>query len=261
MASKAMIDFNCDMGESFGIYKIGSDQEMCAYITSANIACGFHAGDPLVMEKTVAYCVDVGVKIGAHPSVPDLVGFGRRALDVTPDQLRTDFIYQISALRGFVGAHGQTLQHCKPHGAIYHQAIADDNLALAIAEAVKAIDSQIILVPLAGSHMGDVWKDAGLKVAQEGFADRAYNDDGSLVSRALPGAVIHDSTVVAERVIKMAAEGKVQAITGKMIEIGRIDTICFHGDTPGAVELAQTVRKEIETQDMGIEITPMERFI
>jgi len=249
------------MGESFGIYSIGSDQGMCAYITSANIACGFHAGDPLVMEHTVAYCVEAGVAIGAHPSVPDLVGFGRRALAVTPEQLRTDFLYQVSALRGFVEAQGQTLQHCKPHGAIYHQAIKDDELARAIAEGVKAVDPQIILVPLAGSHMGEVWEDVGLKVAQEGFADRAYNEDGTLVPRGLPGAVIHDRKIVSERVIKMATEGKVQVRTGKLVEIGRIDTICFHGDTPGAVELAKNVRMEIEKQDVGIEIIPMSRFI
>lgn len=261
MPSKATIDLNCDMGESFGVYSLGLDREILPYITSANIACGFHAGDPLVMERTVKYCIEVGVEIGAHPSVPDLVGFGRRTMAITPDQLRTDFIYQISALRGFVEAHGRTLQHCKPHGAIYNQAANDVNLAQAIAEAVKAIDPQIILVVLAGSRMVNIGEDLGLKVAQEGFADRAYNEDGTLASRQLPGAVIHDPMIVAKRVIKMVSERKIQAITGKEIQIGRIDTICVHGDTPGAVELAKNVRKELEAQDVGIKLVPISQSI
>ena len=256
MSPTATIDLNCDMGESFGVYRIGSDREICAYITSANIACGFHAGDPLVMERTVTFCIEAGVEVGAHPSVPDFVGFGRRVMAISPDQLRTDFIYQISALRGFIEAQGQTMQHCKPHGAIYNQAANDVELARAIAEGVKAVDPQIILVALAGSQMVEIGRDVGLKVAREGFADRAYNKDGTLVSRRRPGAVLHDPKVVAERVIIMATDGKLQAITGEQIEIGRIDTICVHGDTPGAVELARNVRKEIETQDVGIKLEP-----
>jgi len=261
MPSKTTIDLNCDVGESFGVYSIGLDREILPYITSANIACGFHAGDPLVMERTVKFCIEAGVEIGAHPSVPDLVGFGRRTIAIMPDQLRTDFIYQISALRGFVEAQGRTMQHCKPHGAIYNQAVNDINLAQAIAEGVKAVDPQIILVILAGSRMVKIGGEMGLKVAQEGFADRAYNEDGTLASRQLPGAVIHDPMIVAKRVIKMVSESKIQAITGKDIEIGRIDTICVHGDTPGAVGLAKNVRKELESQDVGIELKPMRQSI
>lgn len=261
MPSTATIDLNCDMGESFGAYSIGSDREMCAYITSANIACGFHAGDPMVMERTVSYCIEAGVEVGAHPSVPDLVGFGRRVMAITPDQLRTDFIYQISALRGFVEAQGRTLQHCKAHGAVYNQAVNDMELARAIAAGVNAVDPPIILVVLAGSRWVEIGEELGLKVAHEGFADRAYNEDGTLVSRSRPGAVLHDPKTVAERVIQMVTEGKLQAITGKQVEFPRIDTICMHGDTPGAVDLAKAVRKEIEVQDVGIELAPMKRFM
>ena len=249
------------MGESFGAYSIGTDREICDYITSANIACGFHAGDPLVMERTVAYCIESGVEIGAHPSVPDLVGFGRRALAITPDQLRTDFIYQIGALQGFVEAQGRTLQHCKAHGAVYNQAVNDKILARAIAEGVKTIDSQIILVVLAGSKWVEIGEEIGLKVAHEAFADRSYNEDGTLVARSRDGAVLHDPKIVTERVIKMVTEGKLQAITGKFIEFSRIDTICMHGDTPGAVDLARSVRKELDKQDVGIKVTAMKRFM
>lgn len=257
MPSTRKIDLNCDMGESFGIYQLGFDREICAYITSASLACGFHAADPLTMERSVTYCREAGVEIGAHPSVPDLVGFGGRAMVITPDQLRTDFIYQISALRGFVEAQKRTLQHCKPHGMIYNQAANNKELGQAIVEAVKTVNTQLILIALAGSRMVKIGEKMGLKVAQEGFADRAYNEEGTLVSTRLPGATIKNPKRVAERFIQLATDGTIHAITGKLIEIGSIDTICIHGHTPGALERVKTIKREIEAQDVGIELVSL----
>jgi len=213
------------------------------------------------MERSVTYCIEAGVEIGAHPSVPDLVGFGDRVMAVTPDQLRTDFIYQISALHGFVEAQKGTLQHCKPHGMIYNQAANNIELAQAIVEAIKTVNSQYILVALAGSRMVKVGKEEGLLVAQEGFVDRAYNEDGTLVSTRLPGAMVTDPQQVAERFIQLATEGTIRALTGKVIEIGRIDTICIHGHTPGALERVKTIKKEIEVQDVGIELVSLRQIL
>ena len=261
MSSTRIIDFNCDMGESFGIYKLGSDREICPYVTSASLACGFHAADPLTMEKSVTNCIETGVEIGAHPSVPDLVGFGERAIDVTPDQLRTDFIYQISALRGFVEAKKRNLQHVKPHGMIYHQATNSVELSQAIAESVMTVNPQLILVVLAGSKTVEIGKEYGLKVAEEGFADRGYNEDGTLVSTRAPGARIEDPQKVAARFIQLATEGTIQAITGKSIEIDRVDTICVHGHLPSSVESVKAIINEIEAQDVGIDLVPLRSFL
>ena len=246
------IDLNCDMGESFGMYKMGLDEEVIKYISSANIACGFHAGDPMWMRRTVRLAEEHGVAVGAHPSFPDLVGFGRRNLAATPDETRADLVYQIGALRAFTSAG--RLQHVKPHGAMYNQAVNDEALARAICEAVLEVDPGMVLVALAGSRWAEIAEEMGLRVAREVFADRALNPDGTLVSRSLPGAVIHDVDLVAERGLRMVTAGQATALTGEEIEV-EAQSLCIHGDTPGAVEMAATLRKGLAAA--GVSIVPM----
>ncbi len=250
------IDFNCDMGESFGTYKLGYDEEVIRYITSANIACGFHAGDPMWMRTTVRLAEEHGVAVGAHPGFPDLHGFGRRNMAVTPDEAKTDVIYQIGALAAFT--RGKKLQHVKPHGAMYNLAVGGGDLARAICEAVLEVDPEMVLVVLAGTPWVHLATEMGLRVAREVFADRALNPDGTLVSRSTPGAVIHDTEEVVERSIKMVTEGKVTAISGEEISVSA-DTICLHGDTPGAVQLAASLRSRLEAA--GVEIVPLSRLV
>jgi UPF0271 protein len=236
------IDINCDMGESFGNYTYGADREIVPFITSANIACGFHAGDPSVMDRTVALCREHGVVPGAHPSFPDLLGFGRRELYATPDEVRDYVTYQVGALAAFARAHGLRLRHVKAHGAMYNMAARDLKLATAMAEGVARVDPELVFVGLAGSLLIAAGREVGLPVASEAFADRAYLPDGSLVSRRLPGAVIHDPAVVAARVAQMARHGTVQCISGEVLAV-HPDTICVHGDTPGAAALARAIRE------------------
>jgi len=243
------IDLNCDMGESFGMYKMGFDEEVIKYISSANIACGFHAGDPLWMQKTVQLAEENNVAIGAHTSFPDLVGFGRRPMIVSSDEAKTDIIYQVGALQAFT--NDKNLQHIKPHGAMYNQAVNDKDLARSICEAVLEINDQFILLALAGSLWVDIAKDMGLRVAREIFADRAINPDGTLVSRSNPGSVFHDIDEVAERSVRMVTEGKATAINGDIIDI-EAESLCIHGDTPGAVEMARVVKQKLESE--GVEI-------
>jgi len=250
------VDLNCDMGESYGAYKLGLDEEVIKHITSANIACGFHAGDPLVMRHTVNLAKQYGVEVGVHPGFPDLIGFGRRDLAATPEEARSYVIYQIGALQAFMG--GKRLQHVKPHGALYNMAARDSGLAKAIAEAVLEVDKNLILVALSGSEWVRIAEKAGLRVASEVFADRAYNHDGTLASRRLPGAVIEDPAEVVSRGVRMATEGKVTTINGKDIEV-RADTICLHGDNPEAVTLAETLKAKLQAS--GIEVTPMGKFL
>ena len=250
------IDFNCDMGESFGMYKMGLDEEVIKYITSANIACGFHAGDPMWMRHTVRLAEEHGVAVGAHPSFPDLNGFGRREMTVTPEEARNDVIYQIGALRAFTKA--KKLQHVKPHGAMYNRAVNDEALARAICEAILEVDPEMILVALAGSRWIEIAENMDLKVAREIFADRALNADGTLVSRSKPGAVLKDTEVVVERSLKMVAEGKATAITGEEIDV-KADTLCLHGDTPGAVEMAKSLKRELEAA--GVQIAPVAQLV
>ena len=250
------IDFNCDMGESFGMYKLGCDEEIIKYITSANIACGFHAGDPMWMQRTVQLAEEYDVGVGAQPSFPDLVGFGRRNMSVSPEEARNDVIYQIGALQAFT--KGKKLQHVKPHGAMYNMAVKDEALARAICQAALDTDPELILVALAGTPWVEIAAEMGLRVAREAFADRAFNADGTLVPRAVPGAVIHDLDQVVERSIMMVAQGKVAAITGEVIEI-HADSLCLHGDTPGAVEMAQAVKQGL--LKAGVEIVPMGRLV
>ncbi len=252
----ARIDFNCDMGESFGSYKLGQDEEVIKYITSANVACGFHAGDPQWMRHTVKLAEEHGVGIGAHPSFPDLQGFGRRNMVVTSAEAKDDVTYQIGALKAFTRDH--KLQHVKPHGAMYNMAVEGGDLAKAINEAVLEIDPEMILIVLAGSSWASVAREMGLRVATEAFADRALNPDGTLVSRSKPGSVIHDLDEVVERSLKMVTEGKATAITGEEVEV-QADTLCLHGDTPGAVEMARAVRNGL--RDAGVEIVRLSEMV
>ena len=243
------IDFNCDMGESFGMYKMGHDEEVIKYITSANIACGFHAGDPQWMNHTVKLALEHDVAVGAHPSFPDLNGFGRRNMNATSAEVKNDLKYQVGALRAFTG--NATLQHVKPHGAMYNMAVNDEDLAKAICEAISELDRNIILLALSGSKWVDIAENMGVKVAREIFADRAMNADGTLVSRSQAGSVIHDVSEVVERSLRMVTEGKVIAITGEEIEV-QAESLCLHGDTPGAVDMAQAVKAGLESSGVTI---------
>jgi len=249
------VDVNCDIGEGFGVYKLGFDEEITPYISSANIACGFHAGDPLCMRRTVRLAEAIGVGIGAHPGLPDLMGFGRREMMVSPQEIRDYVVYQIGALNAFTKT--KRLQHVKPHGALYNMGVRNEELARAVAEAVMEVDPNLILVGLTGSAWIKVGRELGLRVACEIFADRSVNSDGTLVHRKHPQAIINDAEEVAARVLRIVTEGKVTTINGEEIEMTG-DTICLHGDTPGAVKLAQTLRRRLETA--GVNIVSMGTF-
>jgi UPF0271 protein len=250
------IDFNADIGESFAGYELGLDSEIVKYITSANIATGFHAGDPDWMARTVSLAIENGVGIGAHPAYPDLAGFGRRNMDLTPAEVHNAVTYQVGALAAF--APGRKLQHVKPHGALYNTAVRDAAVAEAIVLAVQAFDPDLIHVVLAGSHWESIARKHGVRVARECYADRAVTPEGSLVPRSQPGAVVHDPETVIERSLKLATEGKVSAIDGTEIDFSA-DSICLHGDTAGAVELAEAVRVSLEAG--GVAITPMDKLV
>ncbi len=241
----ASIDLNCDLGESFGRYTSGEDAALLRVVTSANIACGLHAGDPVVMAQTVAAAVREGVAIGAHPGYPDLQGFGRRKMELAPDELEAFLLYQIGALAAFTRAAGASLVHVKLHGALYNTAAGDAALAEATVRAVRRFDPGLILVTLPGSILAQAGAAAGLRVAGEAFADRAYQPDGTLVPRSRPGAVIHDAAVVTARAIQMATRGAVTAIDGRTVPLA-VETICVHGDTPGAAGLAASLRAALE---------------
>ncbi|MBL0714928.1 MAG: 5-oxoprolinase subunit PxpA [Desulfosarcina sp.] len=251
------MDLNCDMGESFGAYTLGMDHEAIRYITSANIACGWHAGDPQVMNRTVQMARDHGVGVGAHPGYPDLIGFGRRDMDCTPEELRDYIVYQIGALQAFCRVHGTRLRHVKPHGALYLTAVEKEAVARAVAEAIVSVDPNLMFVALAGAKgevMRRIGRDVGLRVVYEAFPDRAYTPEGTLASRRTPGAVIKDPAVAAERALRMAAEGKIIATDGTVIEI-EAQTLCVHGDTPTAVDLVRTIRRTLESEN--IRVAPM----
>ena len=248
------VDLNADMGESFGNYTCGMDADIATFISSANLACGFHAADPLVIEKAVALCREKRVAIGAHPGFPDLVGFGRRNMQVAADELRAMVIYQLGALKAFADAAGLKLQHVKPHGAMYNMAGKDEKLALAIAEGVAAVDSKLILLGLSGSKLLEAAEQKGLRIASEVFADRAYEEDGSLVARTKPGAMIHDENEAIARVISMVQNGTVTAVSGKEIAV-RADSVCLHGDSPKAVLFAEKISTALKAA--GIKIAPI----
>ena len=245
------VDLNADMGESFGAYTLGDDDALLLSVTSASIACGFHAGDPGTMARAVAACTLHGVALGAHPGLPDLVGFGRRALAVSPAEARDLVTYQIGALAAFAARSGVRLQHVKPHGALYTMAERDPLLAAAIARAVREVDADLILMGLSGGALVEAGRMLGLRVAHEVFADRAYIADGTLAPRGSPGAVLHDFDEVAARIVRLVREGKIAATDGSDLTL-EADTVCLHGDAPGAVLLASVVRRTLEEEGVAV---------
>jgi 5-oxoprolinase (ATP-hydrolysing) subunit A len=248
------VDLNSDMGEGFGAYRMGPDAELLELVTSANIACGFHAGDPRIMDETVRLAARRGVTVGAHVSYPDLAGFGRRHLQVTPDQLTTDVLYQIGALDAFCRRHGTAVRYVKAHGALYNDLAGDPALATALAEAVEAYGGNLAVLVLAGSAAADTIGGRGLRVVPEGFADRAYTPGGALVSRREPGSVITDPHVVAARGVAIAAGQPITACDGSPITVAA-ETLCVHSDTAGAVELATALRRGLAAA--GIDCCPV----
>lgn len=245
------IDLNCDMGEGFGAYTIGSDEQVMPFITSANIACGFHAGDPETMQKTVKMAKANGVAVGAHPSYPDLVGFGRRPMDASAAEVKADVIYQIGAMAAFCKSEGIKLQHVKPHGALYNKAAVNSSIAVAIAEAIKSVDPDLYMVCLSNSEMVTAAKTVGIKYVEEVFADRAYTAEGKLVPRTQPGAVIHDPAEAAERVLKMVRDSSVVAIDGTIVPLNA-QTICVHGDNAEAIEMIRIIKTRLEQEKVQL---------
>ncbi len=250
------VDLNTDLGESFGRYTLGMDGRILPVISSANIACGFHASDPVVMEKTVLLAKQAGAAVGAHPGYPDLMGFGRRNMAVSPAEARAYILYQLGALDAFLRPLGMKMQHVKPHGAFYNMAAVDYTLAKAVCEAVRDFDPGLVLLGLSGSKLIRAAEDTGLEACSEVFADRAYGEDGTLVPRNRPGAVITDEQEAIRRVVRMVTEGKVTAVTGKDVSI-RADSVCVHGDGEKAVLFAQSIRKALE--ENGIRVSPMKK--
>ncbi|MFD2248184.1 LamB/YcsF family protein [Pontibacter ruber] len=246
------VDLNCDMGESFGAYTLGNDEAILAYVTSANIACGFHAGDPAVIRKTVQLALEKNVAIGAHPGLPDLVGFGRREMAISPQEAFDMVVYQIGAISGFVKAAGGALYHVKPHGALYNMAAVNAGLAEAIAEAVYKVCPDTVLYGLAGSELIKAGNKLGLKVANEVFADRTYQLDGTLTSRRLPNAMITNQEEAVRQVVRMVQEGKVLSQQGTEVVI-QADTVCIHGDGPHALEFARYIQQVLEKESITIQ--------
>lgn len=247
------IDLNSDLGESYGAWRMGDDETMLAIVSSANVACGFHAGDPAGIWKTVKAAAEKGVSIGAHVSYPDRVGFGRRDMDVTSGELIADVIYQIGALKGMAAAAGVTVGYVKPHGALYNRIAHDPKQGQAVIDAIKAIDPTLVLMGLANAPILKLAQESGLKTVAEAFADRAYTPDGQLVSRREQGSVLHDTQLIARRMLQLAHEGTLEAINGSTIKIDA-QSICVHGDSPGAVAIAQEIRRAFEAD--GITVRP-----
>ena len=261
MPGQKQIDLNADVGESFGIYKMGLDEEVIHHITSANIACGYHAGDPAVMRKTVGLAKRYGVAVGAHPGFKDLMGFGRRTLDATLEEIQDDVLYQVGALEAFSKSQGMALQHVKLHGSLYNMAVASPRIWEAIAEVMAKANPELILVVMASGmreSLTNAARRVGVRMAFEAFPDRAYASDGSLVSRRVKGAVIESPEKVVQRALKMALEGKVVAIDGKEIEL-RADTLCVHGDNPAAVQMVKQIRGELMVA--GVTVRAMGNFL
>ncbi|MFP3918727.1 5-oxoprolinase subunit PxpA [Lysinibacillus telephonicus] len=251
MNKQLTIDLNCDLGESFGIYKIGNDKEMMKYVSSVNIACGFHAGDPSVIRKTVNLALEANVAVGAHPGYPDLQGFGRRNINYTPEEIFDLTLYQIGALKTLVEVEGSKLHHVKPHGALYNMAAKSEEIANAIVQAILKVDEELILYGLSNSYLISEAKKLGLRVANEGFVDRTYNENGQLTPRTHQNAVITDEEASLKQVIKMISEKKVIATSGKEINI-EVDTLCIHGDGAKAVEFAQNVSSILKGNNIEI---------
>ncbi|MCW5638754.1 MAG: LamB/YcsF family protein [Rubrivivax sp.] len=247
------MDINSDLGESYGAWRMGDDDAMLAIVTSANVACGFHAGDPAGILQTLKAAAAHGVAVGAHVAYPDLVGFGRRNMDPTSAELVADVIYQIGALQGLARAAGTRVRYVKPHGALYNTIAHDERQASDVIAAMQAADPQLTLLALAGSPLVELARARGVAVVAEAFADRAYNDDGSLVSRRLPGAVLHDPDAVAERMLQWVERGELTSISGRPVRI-EADSICVHGDSPGAVEMARRIRARLAAA--GVPLAP-----
>ena len=245
------IDLNCDLGESFGNYKIGMDEEVIPLISSANVACGYHASDPIVMQKTIAMTKKFGTAVGAHPGFPDLMGFGRRNLSVSPAEAKAYTLYQLGALDAFCRTQGVKLQHVKPHGALYNMAAKDYELARGICEAIYEFDKDLIVLALSGGQLIRAGQDIGLRTALEFFSDRAYEEDGTLVNRRKEGAVITDEIEALARVVRMIKENKLTAITGKDISI-KADSVCVHGDGVKALEFVKKIREKLTDEQIAI---------
>ncbi|MEG0375486.1 MAG: 5-oxoprolinase subunit PxpA [Raoultibacter sp.] len=248
------VDLNCDLGESFGRYALGLDEQVIPLVSSCNIACGMHAGDPIVMRKTVQLAANAGAAIGAHPGYPDLQGFGRRDLNLTPDEAYAFLVYQIGALKAFCTAQGLELAHVKPHGQLYNRSAIDTELAAALAQAVFDVDRNLILVGLANSLLIEAGRALHLATAEEFFTDRNYTDEGLLVARSNPDALISSEDKAIERVIRAVSEGSILSVTGKLIDI-QPDTICVHGDNAHALEFVSRIRHALE--ENGIDILPV----
>ncbi|WP_026870920.1 LamB/YcsF family protein [Inquilinus limosus] len=242
----ASVDLNCDMGEGFGAWEMGDDAAMLEIVTSANVACGFHAGDPIVMRRTLTLARDRGIGVGAHPGFLDLWGFGRRVIQgETPEDIEAHVVYQIGAIQGMAKAVGHRVTHVKAHGALSNMAMVDDALALAIGRAIKSVDPALAYMVLPGTALERAALELGLPVVREVFADRTYEDDGTLTSRKIAGSVIHDADLAAERVLRMVEEQAVTSRSGRRIPVP-VDTVCVHGDTPGAVGIARRIRERLE---------------
>lgn len=252
------VDLNSDLGESFGRYIIGMDDKVIPLITSANVACGYHASDPVVMDKTIKLAKEAGIRVGAHPGFPDLMGFGRRNMSVTPAEAKAYTTYQLGALGAFCKAHGVKMQHVKPHGAMYNMAAKDYALAKAICEAIKEYDDSLIVMALSGGEMIRAAKELGLRTALEVFADRAYEEDGSLVDRRKDGAMITDENLAIERVVRMIKEQRVTAITGRDIPM-KADSVCVHGDGEKALAFVKKIRERLTEE--GIAICPLDEIV
>ena len=249
----AAVDLNADLGEGFGVWRLGDDEAMLRLVTSANVACGFHAGDPATLLRTCRAAAEAGVRIGAQVGYRDLAGFGRRYIDVTPEDLTADVIYQIGAVQALAHATGSAVTYVKPHGALYNSIVTDRGQARAVAEAVRAVDAALPVLGLAGSVFFAEAAEVGLRTVPEAFADRAYRPDGQLVSRLQRNAVLHDTRQIADRVSSMVTAARVVAVDGSMIPI-TVESICVHGDSPGAVQIATAVRERLLAD--GVELTP-----
>jgi UPF0271 protein len=245
------VDLNADLGESFGAWHMGDDARLLEVVSSANVACGFHAGDPGTIRATVQQAVRQGVAVGAHPSLPDLAGFGRRRMDVTPGEVYDMVLYQVGAIAAFAKAAGARLHHVKAHGALYNMAATDRSLAMAIVAAVRDFDADLVLYALAGSSMVDAAESVGLAVAGEVFADRAYRSDGTLVPRSQEGALIADEAKAVAQALDMVRDRRVLAIDGTWVAV-RADTVCVHGDSPGAVALAVALKRALDAEGLQL---------
>jgi UPF0271 protein len=249
----ANVDLNSDLGEGYGRWTLGDDAALLDVVTSANVACGFHAGDPATIDRTVRTAVERGVRVGAQVSYPDLAGFGRREMDVAPDDLTADVLYQLGALEAFARAAGSRVRYVKPHGALYNRIARDPVQAAAVVEAIRRYDPSLPLLTLPGSAAMAAAREAGVAAVAEGFADRAYTAEGRLVSRREPGAVLHDPERVATRAVRMATEHRVESVDGGQVAV-QVRSLCVHGDTPGAVDLARRVRAALE--EAGVTLEP-----